>query len=215
MKILALEFSSHRRSVAVAHVAEDGATEVLGSAGDAAFRGVTGLMLIDRALTEGRVRRSDIESIAVGLGPGSYAGIRSAIALAQGWQLGREVKVVGISSTHCLAEEARRRGSSGEITLIVDAQRGDVYIQKFRLGSKGCGEIEPLRIVPSSSIPTKETVVGPEAARFVPGGIDLCPSAATLSTLFNVGLARPAEQLEPVYLRETTFVKAPPSRHIG
>ena len=215
MKILALEFSSQLRSVAVAHVAEDGAARVQGSAADADFRGVTGLMLIERVLSQGRVRPAEISSIVVGVGPGSYTGIRSAIGIAQGWQLGHEIKVIGINSTLCLAEEARRRGILGEVALIVDAQRGDVYIQEFRLHAEGSCEAEHLRIVPRSSIPAEGTVIGPEASKFVASGIDLCPSATTLSTLLNLGLARPAEELEPIYLRETKFLKAPPARDIG
>ena len=47
--------------------------------------------------------REAIEAIAVGLGPGSYTGIRAAIALAQGWQLAREVKTLGVSSVAAMA----------------------------------------------------------------------------------------------------------------
>jgi tRNA threonylcarbamoyladenosine biosynthesis protein TsaB len=214
MKILALEFSSHLRSVAVAHRLEDGATHVLGSGEDADYRGVTGLMLIDCTLRQAQVKPADLAVIALGLGPGSYTGIRSAIALAQGWQLGRGVQVVGISSTLCLAEEGRRRGVLGNVGVVVDAQRGDVYIHKYRLESKGVSEVEALRIVPRSAISAGDIVIGPEASKFISSGMDLCPSAATLAGLLDLAVSRPAEQLEPVYLRETTFVKAPPARQI-
>jgi tRNA threonylcarbamoyladenosine biosynthesis protein TsaB len=214
MKILALEFSSHHRSVAVVHRRENGETNVLASVENEDFRGVTGLMLIDRALKMADLKPADIPLVAVGLGPGSYAGIRSAIALAQGWQLGRDLKVVGISSTLCLAEEVRLRGISGEVSLIVDAQRGDVYLHRFRLGPEGAGEIEPLRIASRASILAEGVVIGPEASKFIVGAMDLCPSAATLATLANPDSARPAEEYEPIYLRETTFVKAPPPRLI-
>ena len=61
------------------------------------------LALVERALAQANCRREEIAVVAVGLGPGSYTGIRSAIALAQGWQLGRGVKTLGISSVECLA----------------------------------------------------------------------------------------------------------------
>jgi tRNA threonylcarbamoyl adenosine modification protein YeaZ len=215
MKILALEFSSPLRSVAIARVEPDGQTEILASLADADFRGVTGMMLIDRAFQQARLKPGDISHFVVGLGPGSYTGVRFAIAVAQGWQLGRGVKTIGISSTSCLAEDARLRGISGEVTLIVDAQRGEVYLYKYHLGSEGAREVEPLRIAPRIAIPTNAVVIGPEASRFVPGALDLSPSAETLATLVNLGISIPSEQLEPVYLRETTFVKAPPPRLIG
>ena len=60
------------------------------------------LALIDHALREARLEREQIDRVAVGLGPGSYAGIRIAIALAQGWQLARKVSLLGISSADCI-----------------------------------------------------------------------------------------------------------------
>ena len=78
MKILALEFSSARRGVAVV----DGG-RVLGLAeGDGLAPGP--FALIESALRAAGVEREQIECVALGRGPGSYTGVRSAIALAQG-----------------------------------------------------------------------------------------------------------------------------------
>src|SRR5687768_8901395 len=101
MKILALEFSSERRSVAVV---ENG--DVLGEAHEQGGKHTRAFELIERALAAARLEREQIECVAVGLGPGSYMGIRIAIAIAQGWQLARGVKTAGVKS----AEEARRVG---------------------------------------------------------------------------------------------------------
>jgi len=215
MKILALEFSSYRRSVAVAQISENGKVNVLGSPEETDFREVSGLMLVDRALEKAGLKPADISIVAVGLGPGSYTGIRSAIAIAQGWQLGRGLKAVGVSSTLCLAEEARRHGLSGEVTMVVDAQRGDVYLETYRLGSEGYSVAQPLRITPRDAILTGAQVIGPEASKFATNATDLCPTAEALAALVDPGAAGSAEQLEPVYLRETTFVKAPTPRRIG
>jgi tRNA threonylcarbamoyladenosine biosynthesis protein TsaB len=214
MKILALEFSSQLRSAAVAELSGNRRVNLLGSAEESDFRGVTGLVLIDRALDKAGLKPAEISLVGVGLGPGSYTGVRSAIALAQGWQLGREVKVVGVRSTLCLAEQARQRGISGEVTVIVDAQRGDVYLERYRLSPHGRDVVEPLRIIPVAAIPGDAVVIGPEASKFVPGANDLFPTAEMLAALVEPRLAAPAEQLEPVYLRETTFLKAPPPRQI-
>jgi hypothetical protein len=59
-----------------------------------------------------------------------------------------------------------------------------------------------------------EVLVGPEAARWFPTARVLFPSAATLAQLaaarddFVAG-----EEIRPIYLRETNFVKAPPPRN--
>lgn len=215
MKILALEFSSHRRSVAVAQISEKGRTNLLGPAEETDFREVTGLTLIHRALEKAGLKPVDIAIVAIGLGPGSYTGIRSAIALAQGWQLGRGLKAVGVSSTLCLAEEARRRGLSGEVTMVVDAQRGDVYLETYSLGPEGCRVVEPLRITARDMIPADAQVIGPEASKFAANATELFPTAGALAALVDPAIAGSAEQLEPVYLREITFVKAAPPRRIA
>jgi tRNA threonylcarbamoyladenosine biosynthesis protein TsaB len=212
MKILALEFSSALRSVAVADLNDNGERKILSSTEDADFRAVTNLTLIDRALHTARLKPADISLIALGLGPGSYTGIRSGIAIAQGWQLGRHVQTIGLSSVLCLAEEARARGISGEVTILIDAQRGDVYLQTFRLSQNAATALDSLRIITKTAIPNTGIFVGPEASDFVSGALNLSPSAATLARLANPAAAMPAEQLEPIYLRETTFVKARPGR---
>ena len=58
-----------------------------------------------------------------------------------------------------------------------------------------------------------ELVVGPEATRWFDHGKILFPTAATLARLaINRTNFLPGEKLEPIYLRETNFVKAPPPR---
>ena len=77
MTILAIEFSSETRSAAVL---SDG--RVAGHAAETGGRRAIGL--VEKALQQAGAEREDVEIIAVGLGPGSYTGIRGAIALAQG-----------------------------------------------------------------------------------------------------------------------------------
>src|SRR4051794_5781811 len=110
MKILALEFSSPVRSVAVGgDVAKRGYAEESGS------RETKPFTLIDAALAQAKISRQEIECIAVGLGPGSYAGIRIAIAIAQGWQLARGVKLLGISSAEVVAAHAGQFGGNNPV----------------------------------------------------------------------------------------------------
>src|SRR5690606_35485611 len=78
MKILGLEFSSDLRSVAVGEISTS-AARCIGTRAEPGPRGSTGLTLVDRLLRESGIARQEIEVIALGLGPGSHAGIRSAI----------------------------------------------------------------------------------------------------------------------------------------
>jgi tRNA threonylcarbamoyl adenosine modification protein YeaZ len=212
MKILAVEFSSAQRSVAVV---VDGHPR--SAAMETATRTTRAFDLIGRALAEAGVEREHIECLAIGLGPGSYTGIRSAIALAQGWQLALPVKLIGISSVECLAAETQAKTLFGTVNIIVDAQRNELYVARYQINRDEYHEIEPLKLATPDEVraraSTGEIVVGPEADRWFAGGRVLFPGAAMLGKL-AAGRANFAlgDKLEPIYLRETTFVKAPPPR---
>lgn len=173
------------------------------------------LNMVERALAQAGWEREQIECIAIGLGPGSYTGIRAAIALAQGWSLGREVKLLGLSSAECLAAQAHQEGLRGETSVVVDAQRGEIYLAGYALEESGVREVSPLRIVPPAafSTGTPGQFIGPEVNKWFSHGRVVFPRAAMLARL---ACSRrdylPGEKMEPIYLRETTFVKAPPPR---
>jgi tRNA threonylcarbamoyladenosine biosynthesis protein TsaB len=215
MKILAVEFSSHQRSVAVVQAGGDAAPVLLGRAFESG--GHRALGLVEEALLQARCEREEIETIVIGLGPGSYTGIRGAIALAQGWQLGRSVNTIGISSVECLAAGAEREKVSGSVNIIVDAQRTEFYLARYEIAAGVWRETERLRLAPLAEIEELarrgERLVGPGATQWFPSAHNLYPDAANLGCL-----ASPrrdfvaAERLEPIYLRETAFKKAPPSR---
>jgi tRNA threonylcarbamoyladenosine biosynthesis protein TsaB len=204
MTILALEFSSARRSVALA----DGTGRLLaGAAAATGQRGTDAFGLIAGAMARAKVLREQVGVIAVGLGPGSYTGIRAAIAVAQGWQLARPIKLLGISSADSLAAQGQAEGLAGRINLVIDAQRGEFYLATWEISKSERREIAPLKIVTAAEIAEREKsgeiCAGPGLARA------LFPTAATVAALAaGRGDFMAGEKLEPIYLRETTFVRA-------
>ncbi len=219
MKILALEFSSPQRSVAVVQEGEDAGQLCLGEAIETGGRSTNALGLVEDALRQAQLEREQIGCVAVGLGPGSYNGLRLAIALAQGWQLARPVKLLGISTVECLASQAQAEGISGRVEIVIDAQRNELYLAGYELGTQLRREIEPLRLATLAEGQARQQtgamLIGPEVTKWFPKGRVLFPRAASLGQLardrtdFVAG-----EQMEPIYLRETRFVKAPPPRII-
>lgn len=212
MTILALEFSSSQRSVAV--LRKGSAAEVIETGGRNAFS------LTEKALAEAGCDREQIEVIAVGLGPGSYAGIRVALSIAQGWQLARGVKLLGISTAECLAAQSRAEKIFGRVNVVIDAQRNEFYRAAYDVSPAGWREIEPLRIVASAMISpsaaASEFWIGPEVTRWIPQGKILFPSAATLGRLAEGrGDFTSGDQLAPIYLREANFIKAPPPNPVA
>ncbi len=219
MKILALEFSSPQRSVAALQGGTNAGPLALGEAIEAGGRSTNTLGLVAEALQQAQLEREQIECLAIGLGPGSYTGIRLAIALAQGWQLARPVQLLGISSAECLAAQAQAEGIFGKVQVVIDAQRNEFYLAGYELTAQSRRETEPLRLAAASEVQARQQagsiVVGPEATKWFPGSRVLFPRAATLGQLaWGRSDFVPGEKLEPIYLRETTFVKAPPPRAV-
>ena len=217
MWILAFEFSSDRRGVAVVD-SRDG--RVAGRAVEQGGRQTHALALAEAALKEAGIEREAIEAITIGIGPGSYTGIRIALATAQGWQLGTGVKTIGVSSVDCLAEQARRDGLRGRVHVVVDAQRGEFYHTVYRVTDVGWTVEEPLRIVSAEQVLASrqpdEALIGPDAAVETKlNGRRVLPDAAVLGQLAATRTGfLPAFQIEPIYLRAVSFVKAPPARVI-
>ena len=204
MILLALEFSTNQRSVAL--LSRQG---VIAFKSEEGGRGKSGIALIAEILSETRVETAQISKIAVGLGPGSYTGVRSAIAIAQGWQLGRAVSVIGVSSVEVLARDAQKSNFHGEIEIIIDAQKNELYRARYSLDTNQSALLEALHLTPVTSIPSEATIVGPDAPKFITRAHNLFPRADTLGALaWNNPKSAPAEKLAPIYLREATFVKA-------
>ena len=65
-----------------------------------------------------------VERIVVGTGPGSFAGIRSALAFAQGYALATNCEVLGLPSACALAGE-------GRIAVVGDARQGKIWVALF------------------------------------------------------------------------------------
>ena len=65
-----------------------------------------------------------VERIVVGTGPGSFAGIRSALAFAQGYALATHCEVLGLPSACALAGE-------GRVAVVGDARQGKAWVALF------------------------------------------------------------------------------------
>jgi tRNA threonylcarbamoyladenosine biosynthesis protein TsaB len=219
MMILALEFSSPCRSLALGRRPGPGdALEMIGTIADDGSKSSRPLPLLQELLTRTGVGREQVEALVVGLGPGSYTGIRSALALAQGWQLARSIRTCGVSSVEALAWRAQRQGWFGHVSIVIDAQRHEFYCATYSITPQNRQVVEPLRLVDQPALRALAAqpdtlLIGPEVTRWIPGGRILCPDAEALLQLANPAVQSvPAENLEPIYLREVTFVKAPPPR---
>lgn len=218
MKILAFEFSSAQRSVAALQAGGHGRALAGSEVVEAAPRNtMKPLSMVEEVLRQTGWEREQIECIAIGLGPGSYTGIRAAIALAQGWQLGRTVRIIGVSSAECVAMRAQAEGGRGALSVVIDAQRQEFYRAGYELTADAIRETGALRLVKPEELAVHERaggwLAGPEITRWFSSGQLVFPRAGTVAQLASKQTGPDmGGGIEPIYLRETTFVKAPPSR---
>ena len=206
MTVLALEFSSARRSVALAR----GGVVLAEAVEQTDGRGTNAFALIERGLAAANISRAEIEAIAVGLGPGSYTGIRAALALGQGWRLARDLKLLGVSSVAAIALRAQIEKIFGQVNIVIDAQRGEFYLATWDISATTRQEVSPLKIVSAAEIQSLQAsgkiCLGPESAR------QIFPGATEIAILAQEKTAPEETVLTPIYLRAISFVKAPASR---
>ena len=72
-----------------------------------------------------------VERIVVGTGPGSFAGIRSALAFAQGYALGRRCEVLGLPSACACAAQVFQTSQASRLAVLGDARQGKAWVALF------------------------------------------------------------------------------------
>ena len=104
------------------------------------------------------------DEIIVGCGPGSFTGVRIAIAAARGLGLGWNIPVHGVSS---LALVAAGYGN-GEMTVAVEGGHGEIFVQDF-VGApfSEIGNVRSLTPQVAAIVFTNGLVIGSGAARLV------------------------------------------------
>ena len=70
-----------------------------------------------------------LERIVVGTGPGSFAGVRSALAFAQGYAVGSGCEVLGLPSPCGMVAAAT--GGKGPLAVVGDARQGKYWVALF------------------------------------------------------------------------------------
>ena len=108
------------------------------------------------------------ERIVVGIGPGSFAGIRSTLAFAQGCTLGANVELRGIVSPAAFAREGET------VAVIGDARRGKFWVALFDAFKPAREIFQVAEPDLPAAIPAEASVVSPDASRI----------GATLASLF-------------------------------
>jgi tRNA threonylcarbamoyladenosine biosynthesis protein TsaB len=112
------------------------------------------MVMASEVMAEAGLAPRELDRIAVTRGPGSFSGLRIAIAAARALALALGVKTVSFSSLHVIAAQyAATQGANDDLPLVVvmDARRGQLYMQFFSPhGEPGNGG--PLLLSPALAV---------------------------------------------------------------
>lgn len=129
--------------------------------------------LVDEALAAAGMAPAECLRFGAGLGPGSFSGIRAALAFLQGMALPSGARVEGVSSAAALALEAFLGETDLQRTAVVgDARRNRLWVGIFRREGRSLREIAPLRLVAcehlADALPGDMPVLSPDWSRIGP-----------------------------------------------
>lgn len=140
-------------------------------------------------------------SILVGVGPGSFTGIRVAIAAAHGLAIGWGAELTGMSSLALLAAGA---ADEGEVAAAVIGGHGELFVQQFdRATAEPTSELRNLPPAEAARFATAELVIGSGAAQLVEarGSGDAREAWPSASNALRLPAALRTLPAKPVYAR--------------
>ena len=219
MKILALETSAKAVSAAVS---ENGRILASGYQDTGLTHSRTLMPIVEHILKNTDLKLSDMDAIAVAVGPGSFTGIRIGVSAAKGLAFSVDKPAVGVSTLAAMARNAAF--ADGLIVCAMDARRSQVYNANFSAENGILTRLTPDRAVSLDELaeeirndPRPITLVGDGAhlayARFTEQGIPcrMAPPHHIMQNAMSVALEAEAlaaqgklasaQELEAFYLR--------------
>lgn len=192
-------------------------------------------VFVDELLRETGVKSDELDAVAVGMGPGSYTGLRIGVSFAKGLCYGLDIPLLAVGSLEALTDVAIKDYEAGIIQVegwdeallcpMVDARRMEVYTQIFNSRCVAQSEVSAEIITEDSfsqwRAKGKLVIFGNGAAKcqeMLPDAIyiDVAPSARGLTRiahqLFEAGKTEDIAYFEPFYLKD--FVVIPSKKKL-
>lgn len=161
-------------------------------------------------LADADLKLEDLDGLVCGLGPGSFTGLRVALATLKGLALARDLPLYGVSTTRllCAALPGLR------VAAVLDARRGEVFLDGAGLERPVCCAPErvahylpagpPPILVGSGARLYAETLLRALPDATIPSAAALhAPRAALMPSLIDPAHPADLATLEPSYVRRS------------
>jgi tRNA threonylcarbamoyladenosine biosynthesis protein TsaB len=173
----------------------------------------------DDLLAEAGLKKSQLDAIAVGIGPGAFTGVRLAVSLAQGLALGLDIPVLGVSTLSCIAQASVH---DGPIAVLIDARMDECYVGFYQKQAGIAKALAPEQLLSPEAVRLpfagdwmavgsglasySERLPADVLSQFTHTDSTALPQADALLQIaahdFKAGLACAPEHVEPAYLRD-------------
>ncbi len=215
-RLLAFDTSTSQLSVAVT-----ARGQLWGHTGEGGAQASASLIpVIQSLLAEAGLALADLDAIAFGRGPGSFTGLRTACAVAQGLGFGAGVRLLPVDTLLAVAEDARQRHGVTRVVAVLDARMNEVYWAAHDLSAHDAltqkSGAAPSLVAPELLMVPAGWVIagnahGPYGERLAPDApdaarLDALPTAAAMlrlaPRLLAAGGAVAPELAWPSYIRD-------------
>lgn len=192
-------------------------------------------LFVDELLSQTGIAPEELDAVAVGMGPGSYTGLRIGVSFAKGLCYGLQIPLIAVGSLDALVEVAKEDNEAGILDVeswekailcpMVDARRMEVYTQIFASDGTPLSEVSAEIVTEESFSQWREkgefVIFGNGAAKCQEvlkdaKYIEVVPSARGLVRLaeqrFSEGKVEDIVYFEPFYLKD--FVVIPSKKKL-
>lgn len=192
-------------------------------------------VFVDELLRETGIAPDELDAIAVGMGPGSYTGLRIGVSFAKGICYGLQIPLVAVGSLDALAEVAIEDNEAGILDVkdwndavlcpMVDARRMEVYTRLFNAAGEPLSEVSAEIVTEESFAEWRKdrqlVIFGNGAAKcreILPDAtyVNITPSARGLARLaerrLQEGKTEDIAYFEPFYLKD--FIVIPSKKKL-
>jgi tRNA threonylcarbamoyladenosine biosynthesis protein TsaB len=177
-------------------------------------------------LDEAKIELTALDGIAFGAGPGSFTGLRIACGVAQGLAFGANLPVVAVSTLQALAQQS----GAEKVIACLDARMGEIYHAAYEKQNGEWLEVSAPALFKPEDAPkvngddwvavgtgwlvypdVLQAVYGEQLREMPTPDHHSHPTATSIAELalptFEAGLARPAQEAAPIYIRNKVALK--------